>query len=295
MAQVGQPWTWAEDDVALVETVGADLGRVVVHARLFEGQRELVHQLQELDRAKSDMLSTFSHELRTPLASIRAYVELLQEGETEGLGGSDRMLGVIETNTRRLSDLIEDILTLSHLDSTVYAIELLPLLIEPFITSVCEALRPSITAKQLDLVVRSEASCAMVLGDAAQLERLLFNLISNAIKFTPAGGRVEVGATCSPTRVVLTVADTGIGIPPEEQEAVMGRFYRASNATRAVIPGTGLGLAIAEAIVAHHHGTIALSSAVGQGTTVRVILPAVPGSVLEPLELPPLAVDEVRP
>ena len=265
---------WNEDDIALVDSVGADLGRAIVQANLYERQSELVRQLQALDRAKSEFLSTFSHELRTPLTSIRAYTELLRE-EAEGADGDqDRMLEIIEKNSVRLSVLIEDILTLSHLNSAVYDIHLVPVDTNPLIGSVCELLLPTAEAKRLTLRTRTTEGPSMVLGDANQLERLLLNLVSNAVKFTPPGGTILVTTSRSASSVVLSVSDTGIGIPAAEQEAVFGRFFRGAEATQEVIPGTGLGLAIVQAIVEHHGGTLTLSSAPGQGTTVRVRLPS---------------------
>ena len=264
---------WNEDDIALIDSAGADLGRAIVQAHLSARQDELVRQLQDLDRAKSEFLSTFSHELRTPLTSIRAYTELLRD--EEGLGPEeDRMLEIIERNSVRLSVLIEDILTLSHLNSAVYDINLGPVDARPVIGAVCESLLPMAEAKSLSLATRVGDGPAMVLGDELQLERLLLNLVSNAVKFTPPGGRILVTATASASSVVLSVSDTGIGIPKEEQDAVFGRFFRGNEATREVIPGTGLGLAIVQAIVEHHGGTLTLHSEPGRGTTVRVRLPS---------------------
>jgi signal transduction histidine kinase/amino acid transporter len=264
---------WNEDAIALVDAVTADLGRAIIQADLYERQRELVAQLQELDRAKSEFLSTFSHELRTPLTSIRAYTELLRD-DSEALDiDQDRMLEIIERNGVRLSVLIEDILTLSHLNSAVYDIDLVPVELGPLVESVCDSLLPMAQAKSLTLTSRPGDHTTEVLGDADQLERLLINLANNAIKFTPPGGRVELTVSTSASSVVISVSDTGIGIPKEEQEAVFGRFFRGAEASAEVIPGTGLGLAIVQAIVEHHGGTLTLNSAPGQGTVIRVRLP----------------------
>jgi signal transduction histidine kinase len=264
---------WNDDDIALIDSVGADLGRAIVQANLYASQLELVRQLQDLDRAKSEFLSTFSHELRTPLTSIRAYTELLRD--EDGIGGDeDRMLEIIEKNSVRLSGLIEDILTLSHLNSAVYDIHLVRVDVNPLLDAVCESLLPTADGKSLTLTTRCADGPAVVLGDEHQLERLLLNLVSNAVKFTPAGGHVLVSVAASASSVVLSVDDDGIGIPADEQEAVFGRFFRGTEATREVIPGTGLGLAIVQAIVEHHGGTLTLTSAPGQGTTVRVELPS---------------------
>ena len=265
---------WNEDDIALVDSGGADLGRAIVQANLYARQSEVVRQLQDLDRAKSEFLSTFSHELRTPLTSIRAYTELLRD-DGDGDTDQDRMLEIIEENSVRLSVLIEDILTLSHLNSAVYDIHLTPVDTNPLVTGVCESLLPTAEAKRLTLRVHTGHDPAVVLGDANQLERMLLNLVTNAIKFTPPGGTIQVSASGSASSVVLSVSDTGIGIPMEEQQAVFGRFFRGAEATHEVIPGTGLGLAIVQAIVEHHGGLLNLASAPGQGTTIRVRLPSV--------------------
>jgi signal transduction histidine kinase len=184
------------------------------------------------------------------------------------------MLEIIEKNSVRLSVLIEDILTLSHLNSAVYDIHLVPVDVNPLIDAACESLLPTAEGKSLTLTARTAEDPVLVLGDEHQLERLLLNLVSNAVKFTPPGGHVFVDVTASESSVVLSVVDDGIGIPADEQEAVFGRFVRGDEATREVIPGTGLGLAIVQAIVEHHGGTVSLTSAPGMGTSVRVHLPS---------------------
>lgn len=265
---------WNDDDIALVDSVGADLGRAIVQANLYSRQSELLRQLRDLDRAKSEFLSTFSHELRTPLTSIRAYTELLRDDDGGVDSEQDRMLEIIEQNSMRLSVLIEDILTLSHLNSAVYDIHLVPVDANPLVHSVCESLVPTAVEKRLTLTARTCPDAALVFGDAGQLERLLLNLVSNAVKFTPPGGTILVTTSMSSSSVVLSVSDTGIGIPGSEQEAVFGRFFRGAEATQEVIPGTGLGLAIVQAIVEHHGGALHLDSSPGQGTTIRVRLPS---------------------
>ena len=199
-----------------------------------------------------------------PLTSIRAYTELLRDDDTI-TPDDDRMLEIIERNSVRLSGLIEDILTLSHLNSAVYDIHLVPVDVDPLIASVCETLAPTAEAKSLTLTPAPASDGAVVLGDGRQLERLLMNLVTNAVKFTLPGGRIMVSSSVSTASVVLSVSDTGIGIPLAEQEAVFGRFFRGSEATQEVIPGTGLGLAIVQAIVEHHGGTLTLRSAPGAG------------------------------
>ena len=265
--------SWSEDDVALVDSVGADLGRVIVQVRMHQRQLEIVRELQDLDRAKSEFLATFSHELRTPLTCIQAYTELLRDdGETDGT--HDRMLAVIEQNSVRLSVLIEDILTLSHLNSAVDHFPLVPVDVIPLIHAVSGSLTPLAEADDLTVTIRTNQEAAFILGDPDQIERLLVNLVGNAIKFTPPGGHIILSISGSAAAVVIDVSDDGIGIPTDEHEAVFGRFFRGTESTKEVIPGTGLGLAIVEAIVERHAGTLSLDSIPGRGTTFRVRLPS---------------------
>ena len=274
LARTNRSSSWGELDVALVETVAADLARGIISARLIDDQQRILHQMQVLDRTKDEMLSTFSHEIRTPLSSIVAYVELLQD-DPEMNSSDNRMLDVIQRNANRLSLLIEDILTLSHLGSEVMGVVLVPVSMDPIAASVCEALAPAFEDKEIQVEVQTNCGGAQLLGDHSQLERLCFNLLSNAIKFTPHGGKVLVSTEVIGDEIVLTVSDNGIGISLEDRDQIFSRFYRGSNAVRDAIPGTGLGLAIVEAIVAHHEGTIqALDNPEG-GTSFVVRLPLI--------------------
>ena len=274
LAKVRASYDWSEDDVVLVETVSADLGRVIANAMVFEEQQALLEEHRELDQMKTNMLSTFSHELRTPLTSIQAYVEMLHDDEdTALLGGRDHVLGVIERNAKRLTTLIEDILTLSHVTSDVFGTPLSPVELDPLVDAAAATLRPRSLEQQVTLEVDHGSPGAMVLGDSDQLERVVLNLLSNAIKFTPAEGRVTVSTFVRDGAVILQVTDNGIGISPDELDRVSEQFFRGSNAQEAVIMGTGLGMAIVKAIVDHHQGTLEITSSLGHGTTVTVTLP----------------------
>jgi len=138
---------------------------------------------------------------------------------------------------------------------------------------VCESIAAEANNKQIEFEIKTAAGHTSVLGNESQLERMLFNLLSNAVKFTPSGGRITISTRASGTELVLSVADTGIGIPVGEQELVLQRFYRGSNAIEAYVSGTGLGLAIVKAIVHQHAGSIRLSSLVGSGTVASVRIP----------------------
>ena len=147
--------------------------------------------------------------------------------------------------------------------------------------SVVEEMRPEAQRKHIDLAFCAAAVPRLVL-DPARMAQLVGNLISNAVKFTPDGGRVEVSVGMDEDQAVLSVADTGVGIPAADQARIFERFFRTAIATRQVIPGTGLGLAIAKDIVDAHHGTIAVDSAEGRGSTFRIRIPrqAQPGTTM---------------
>jgi signal transduction histidine kinase len=229
-------------------------------------------RLRELDKLKDEFISLVSHELRTPLTSIRGYVELLQED-----GGLDegqlRYLGIVDRNSARLLDLVSDLLFLAQVDAGKLTFELRPVELEVIVAECVEASQPAAQAKEIELVASTEPLPAPLQGDPTRLAQVLDNLVSNAIKFTPAGGRVEVRLSAREGMAVLEVQDTGLGLPDDEQDQLFERFFRSSRASENAIPGTGLGLAIAKAIVERHGGRIALESAVNVGTTVRVELP----------------------
>jgi two-component system phosphate regulon sensor histidine kinase PhoR len=267
-----RPWTAAEIDA--VESIAADLGRGLNHARLYESENRLVTQLQELDRVKSDFFATVSHELRAPLTSIEGYVEMLAEEEAGPMNAEQRrMLGTVERSAVRLRNLIEDVFTLAKLESEAFAAAAEPVNVVDVVTAAVAAVGPSASAGELQLSSSLPDGAVLVRGDVSQLDRVFINLLSNAVKFTPAGGRVQVTGTLGDGWVTLRVADTGIGIPEAEQDKLFTRFFRASTATERAIPGTGLGLAIVSTIVSAHDGEIALRSRAGEGTTVTVRLP----------------------
>jgi two-component system phosphate regulon sensor histidine kinase PhoR len=268
----GRPWTEAE--ASAVESVAADVGRGLHQARLYEAENRLVDELRAVDQIKSDFLATVSHELRTPLTSIAGYIEVLRERDAGPLTpAQDRMLHAVDRNTARLRHLIEDVLTLSKIESGAFTSTRQPVSLTEIVTADITALRPAAAAKGLVINWEDPGHRLMVSGDLAQLDRLVMNLLSNAVKFTPAGGSVSVGTGCDDGLAVLRVSDTGIGIPEHERTDLFTRFFRASNAVEESIPGTGLGLAIARTIVTNHHGDLDVTSVEGKGTTVTVRIP----------------------
>ena len=240
---------------------------------LLESERAQNERLRELDRLKDEFVALISHELRTPLTSILGYLELTLE-DADGLSDHHRSyLEVVERNAERLLRLVGDLLFVAQLEAGKLALEWSEVEVETLVEHCVEANQPAATQAGIVLVAESGWAGAIP-GDPARLAQVLDNLVSNAIKFTPAGGRVTVRASRETDLVVLEVADSGMGIPDEEQQHLFDRFFRTRGAGEQAIPGTGLGLSIAQAIAHAHGGSISVESTEGVGTTFRVELPS---------------------
>ena len=230
-------------------------------------------RLRELDRLKDEFLSLVSHELRTPLTSIRGYLELVLDEEAGALNPEqERFLRAVERNSGRLLRLVGDLLFVAQADAGRLTLERAKVDVSALAADCVEEVRPVADQKSIALVLSTKPVPALV-GDRGRLAQVLDNLVSNALKFTPEGGRVEVRTAAADGRVVLEVEDSGMGIPQAEQSRLFERFFRAASATEQAIPGTGLGLAIVKAIVEAHGGDITLVSRPHEGTTFRIELP----------------------
>ncbi|WP_345519923.1 ATP-binding protein [Nocardioides conyzicola] len=251
--------------------------RVEAENRLVEAldtERKAVERLREVDRVKDAFVSSVSHELRTPITSILGYIEMLQEG-AYGQLGPEQLDAVrrVSTNSSRLLSLIDDLLTLSRIQDGGLGMVDRIVDLRKIVSAACAVVAPSLERRSLQLEVDLPDDPVPFLGDRDMLERVVINLVGNAVKFTPEGGRVDVRLRVGPESVVLEVADTGIGIPRQEQEQLFTRFFRSSLAQERAIPGSGLGLSIAHAIVEQHGGSMSVESEQGEGTTFTVVLP----------------------
>lgn len=272
-----RPWAagaWSASELLTAEVVAADLGHGLQQARLYEQERRLVDELRTLDLAKTDFLSTVSHELRSPLTSIVGYLELLKE-EVAGsvTRHQEQMLNAVERNTFRLQLLIEDLLTLSRIESGAFRSTLQPIDISVPVNTALKTIQPLADKQGVELESDCPNGVFHIRGDLHQFERAVLNLLSNAVKFSPGGGHVTLSAHQEGDSITLAVSDTGIGIPEHDQQMMFTRFYRASNAVAGAIPGTGLGLTIVRSIVANHAGEMSIDSVEGEGTTVVMRLP----------------------
>lgn len=248
-------------DVSRVESGGNVIGVVVL---AFD-----VTEKAAAERTRREFTANVSHELKTPLQSILGSAELLENG-TVAPEDIPRFVGRIRTEAQRLVALIEDILRLSQLDEGAdmprEEVELLALAQE-----VCASLEPQAALKSVAIAVTGEA--ATVRGVKALLHEIVYNLCDNAIKYNMEGGSVEMDVSKTGQNALLTVRDTGIGIPPEYQQRVFERFFRVDKSRSKQSGGTGLGLAIVKHAVQCHNGHISLEGAPGQGTIVTVTLP----------------------
>jgi signal transduction histidine kinase len=230
--------------------------------------------LAALDPVRSDFLATISHELRAPLTTIEGYVEMLaDDGPDQVTPAQQKMLDSISRSAVRLRNLVDDVFTLARLESGATSLATRPVNLPDVITAAAEAVRPAVAAASLSLTCTGPETGMTVAGDAGQLERVMINLLSNAVKFTPGEGDITVTAAPEDEWGVVTVADSGIGIPERDQKELFTRFFRASNAREQAIPGTGLGLAIVRTIMISHGGEVEVDSREGSGTTVTVRLP----------------------
>jgi len=223
------------------------------------------------ENMKDDFIALVSHELRTPLTSIIGYATLLRDERT---GGRDARAytEVIQQNSQRLLRLVEDLLFLSQADTEKMAVELRSADLVQIAASAVEELRPEAERRDIGLFLHATAVPHPSV-DGTRIAQLLGSLISNAVKFTAPGGKVDVSLGAEDGEAVIAVADTGVGISAADREQIFERFFRSATATRQMIPGAGLGLAIARYIVAAHNGTITVESEEGRGSTFTVRLP----------------------
>lgn len=269
-----------EDRVGFL-CVGRDVtdqraGQETIVAAL-DRERTAVERLRALDRAKDEFVSTVSHELRTPVTSILGYTELLLDGDVvEPHPQQAGMLETIARNSHRLIAICNDLLLLGAFDTRdelghreTYDLREAIAVAEDFAKAAC-------ARRSLTITFDSPDEAVMVSGDRSQLDRVLVNLVSNAIKFTEDNGSITVQLVHDrDAGAVVRVGDTGLGIHPDEFDLIFQRFYRTDSATAMAIPGTGLGLSIVAGIVDAHGGTIAVESRPGEGTVFIVQLPVV--------------------
>jgi PAS domain S-box-containing protein len=234
-------------------------------------------QAAEVARMKDQFVGMISHELRTPLSSIVGFVDLLQHDLDHPL--TDEQLGfvaVIERNAQRLLTLVGDLLFTAQVESGRFPLDVSDTDVTAVVRAAVTSAGPHAAREGIDVVTRLPETPVRLEADAQRLGQAIDNLVSNALKFTPRGGTVTVAVDERDAQVVVSVRDTGMGIPADEQQKLFTRFFRASTATRNAVPGVGLGLTITRAIVHAHGGELQFESEEGVGTEFRMLLPVAP-------------------
>jgi two-component system phosphate regulon sensor histidine kinase PhoR len=230
-------------------------------------------ELEKVERVRKDFVINVSHELRTPLASIQGYTETLMDGALYDADHNMRFLGIIRHNAERLARLTEDLLTLSRIEQKRQKFEFENHLVDGLLKDAIDQVAPIAEKNDIRLEEDSPPEGAQAWCDSEAVSQILGNLLDNAIKFTPSGGRITVGARPAGRTVEVYVRDTGIGIPPEDLPRLFERFYRVDKARSRELGGTGLGLSIVKHLVAALDGTTRVESVVGQGSTFSFTLP----------------------
>jgi signal transduction histidine kinase len=265
---------FSDKQVQLVTTFADQAVIAIENVRLFNEIREKGRQLEIANRHKSEFLANMSHELRTPLNAIIGFSEVLDERYFGQLTDKqDEYVKDIHSSGKHLLSLINDILDLSKIEAGRMELEVsdfdLPSALDNALTLVKErAQRHSIA-----LGKRVDPALGTVRADERKVKQIMLNLLSNAVKFTPEGGRVSVAAKANGEAIEISVADTGIGIAPEDQEAVFEEFKQVGRDYTRKAEGTGLGLALTKRFVELHGGTISLTSTPGKGSTFTFTLP----------------------
>jgi signal transduction histidine kinase len=233
-------------------------------------------KLKEIDQLKSDFISVVSHELRTPITSIRAFAELIIMKPGMPEEKRNKMLTIINIETKRLTRLINDILDLTKIESNNVSWHLDTLSIEDIIQTSVSVIQSLADNKSLTITMSVQQDLPPLLGDRDRLIQVVTNILSNAIKFTPQGGDIEIAVRREETPtplIVVKITDTGVGIPETDLELIFEKFRRSGDLLTNNIEGTGLGLAITRQIVEHHGGRIWAQSAMGAGSVFTFTLP----------------------
>jgi two-component system OmpR family sensor kinase len=275
LANLAVSFNWM---VAEVERRRAELDRTRadLEREVQDRTRELRQSnqtLRRVDEARRRMFADISHALRTPLTVIRGEAEVTLRGRDGKSRGYRGALQRIVATTAQLNKLVEDLLQVARSESATLHAEPSDILANRLVAEVAEDAKALAAAKGIRVACVAPAGAIQIRGDTDRLRQLLLILVDNACRYTPADGQISIGLGTSERYAVVTVSDSGIGIPADEVDLVPGRFYRGSNVTDLAPSGAGLGLHVAQSIAEAHAGDIAVDSEPGRGTTVRVRLP----------------------
>lgn len=262
---------WTDDEARTALEVGHDLGGAVLNARRYQSERRVVQRLQGLDTYRSRLIATVSHEIKNPLAAVRGHLELLQlSGDLAERHADHR--DAMELSAQRLGDVVDDLLLLARTAESAtpqrqQRVDLAALLAAAHTGSSPEAATRGV------ILLLGPATAVEVMGDPDDLARVLDGLVTNAVRFSRPGSTTTVTLTVQDDEAVVTCADEGIGMTPDDQARASTEFFRSADPAVQAVAGSGLGLTIADRVVTQHGGRVELESSLGSGTTVRVYLP----------------------
>ncbi len=262
-----------EGDRSFMLAIARQCAQALERARLYQAEHRLRAEAEEANRTKDEFLATLSHELRTPLTAMLGWTKMLRMMELDEATAA-HALETVERNAKAQAQLVEDLLDVSRIITGKLRLDVRPTELVPVVKAAMDAVRPAAAAKEIELRTALDPTAGSVPGDAARLQQVAWNLISNAVKFTQKGGRVEVRLGRVDSHVELKVSDTGQGISQEFLPYVFDRFRQADGSTTRMHGGLGLGLAIVRHLVELHGGTVrAESQGTGHGATFTVQLP----------------------
>jgi len=262
--------TYPEEKVLKINAVE------IIKKDILEGGVLVFHditELRRLERIRQDFVANVSHELRTPVSNIKGYAETLLEGAMDDKENAKEFMGIIYQEASRLSNLIDDLLDLSKIESGRVKMEFIPLDIAPVLKRTFGVLEKTIKEKNLSVSINIPEGLPQVLADEKRLNQVFLNLLDNAVKYTNEGGAINVVAFESGRFVQIDITDTGIGIPEIDLPRIFERFYRVDKARSRELGGTGLGLSIVKHIVLSHGGQVWVKSRPGQGSTFSFTIP----------------------
>jgi signal transduction histidine kinase len=273
-------WAYLEEQLPIgIKVINVRVSPVLVGGQ-FTGTVSIFRDITketEMDRLKSEFVSTVSHELRTPMTSIKGYLDLMLLGMTGQMSPVQlRYMGIIKNNAERLETLVNDLLNISRLETGKLLLDLHPIDMAGLIKKVVDGhLNGRIQHEKKQVVIKTEIpdNLPMIQADEARIVQVITNLLDNALNYTTNGDEIEISANCDGDLVCVSVSDNGIGIAEEDQQKIFDRFYRSDDHTVQKISGTGLGLSIVRSIVEMHGGQLKVTSQLGKGSTFSFSLP----------------------
>ena len=264
---------FSQDDIQIANTLAAQAAIAIENARLLDELQRAYDDLAELDQLKSDFVSVASHELRTPLAVILGYASFLRD---EVSGEAGEQLEIVLQSAMRLRSIIDDMVNLRHVDTGESQLEHDVFSMTELISEVSNEFFELARAKELVLRIDLPDDPLKIDADRQKIYLVLANLVSNAIKFTPDQGRVQVSAERKGEELWIAVMDTGIGIPERDHNRIFDRFYQVEPSLTRRYEGMGLGLSIAKDMVELHNGRVWVESVAGKGSRFTIVLPVSP-------------------